>query len=935
MNTSLRGTLKIIMCDTRSFFIFLILMVFTISLQGKAFSSDMSISIHVISVEERASQGTDSSPVPELCIIDPLKRKCGYDGEGKTIRKEIPDADYQKEVSIDESSENSGKQNILRVGKLINGQYTLEIRGIWNQAYRVSIGSRCFDRIISPGKVHRYEIKLAEGRKEIQGDISCEDIIDSMRVVSSLHWIEKTDLLEKLLENLQLAKNFFSEGNKQDALSHIKAFWSEIELLKGSGIKKEIADALIDEVRLLISRYEVYVKTSTSELGSFTLGKGPGQEVVVYATYKKIMAPKVPYDENITSYEIKNRKGKVLYREQNHSDIDREMGFFNEHNFRNSRPPILKIAHLGLITGHPRLKLLFIEKDYVPSSGYSTEYLFLGFNKNGEFSLFGEPLHVARGGLYLAEKDWQKRIQSAKLKDGNLLEFSLAALSYSIIVPLSLDEKQWRFNPPVKKHFAITGIKREKVSHGRVSLNTRPESDELITVEFDRKAEVRFPGAYCEKICLRKSDYGSEYDPVRYTDGWLTIMPPWLHVEINSRQGWAQNVNTFTELGMSHSNTHRTAMIYRKTGKREKSGRTEKVKVRNIWKERFSGCDGTRPYSFCRTSEGGYAVAVCSDYNSDNCCNFQFIKLGRDGKIMFRQKLRRNGDYHVYSMKPTPDGGYIICGHADTIGSGKIWVMKLDRSCTIQWDKTIGSESHDSAQSIQQTSDGGYILAGSSYSSDSIDYDIKIVKLDNSGNVLWNKTMKGKQRELAASILQTPEGGFIIAGTRTSLDTKKDDVWLIKTDKNGEIIWEKALGGNSDDSACSIKGTSDGGYIVAGNTHSYGKGFCSMWILKIDRNGKILWDRAPGEVPEGSAYDVKETAEGDYVVTGTTESYSGGCLLKLDKKGNLKWVKSFSQKEYECPDTILQISRSGFILAGETPHGIHERDLWIVQVEAE
>jgi len=154
--------------------------------------------------------------------------------------------------------------------------------------------------------------------------------------------------------------------------------------------------------------------------------------------------------------------------------------------------------------------------------------------------------------------------------------------------------------------------------------------------------------------------------------------------------------------------------------------------------------------------------------------------------------------FSVHSVRQTSDGGFIVAGYTDSFGAGSsdFWVLKLDADGNVSWQKTYGGSSYDHAESIQQTADGGYIVAGRTNSFGAGNYDLLVLKLDASGNVLWQKTYGGEQMDGAFSVQQTSDGGYIIGGMTESFNVESGDAWVLKLDGNGNVQWQKTYGGN-------------------------------------------------------------------------------------------------------------------------------------------
>jgi hypothetical protein len=243
-------------------------------------------------------------------------------------------------------------------------------------------------------------------------------------------------------------------------------------------------------------------------------------------------------------------------------------------------------------------------------------------------------------------------------------------------------------------------------------------------------------------------------------------------------------------------------------------------------------------------------------------------------------------DDRGYSVQQTRDGGYIIVGETWSYGAGgyDVYLIKVYANGNMQWSKTFGGRGDDRGYSVQQTRDGGYIIVGETWSYGALGDYVYLIKVDANGNMQWSKTF-GKGSDVGYSVQQTSDGGYIIVGTTASYGAGWADVYLIKVDANGNMQWSKTFGGKEPDRGYSVQQTSDGGYIIVGETKSYGAGWADVYLIKVDANGNMQWSKTFGGTGHDEGYSVQQTSDGGYIIVGYTESYGAGeedvYLIKL------------------------------------------------------
>ena len=300
-------------------------------------------------------------------------------------------------------------------------------------------------------------------------------------------------------------------------------------------------------------------------------------------------------------------------------------------------------------------------------------------------------------------------------------------------------------------------------------------------------------------------------------------------------------------------------------------------------------------------------------------------------------------------------------------GKSDAWVVKLNSLGDILWKKCLGGTGNDYARSIQQISDGGFILTGytnsnnGDVSGNNGYYDAWVVKLNSSGDILWQKCLGGTYDDYARSIQQTSDTGFILAGYTFSNDGDVSgnhgfsDAWVVKLNSSGDIIWQKCFGGTNEDYAYSIQQTSDSGFIVAGYTFSNDgdvsgyHGYFDYWVVKLNSSGDIEWQKCLGGTYYDYAYSIQQTSNGGFIVAGSTNSNNGDVsgyhgyfdywVVKLNSSGDIEWQKCLGGTNNDYANSIQQTSDGGFIVAGFTVsndgdvsgnHGAS--DAWVVKL---
>jgi hypothetical protein len=371
------------------------------------------------------------------------------------------------------------------------------------------------------------------------------------------------------------------------------------------------------------------------------------------------------------------------------------------------------------------------------------------------------------------------------------------------------------------------------------------------------------------------------------------------------------------------------------------------------------------------------------------------IAVAQTPSISWQTTIGGNSNDSLSDIKPTGDGGFIVCGKSksnisgnksnNAIGSFDYWVVKLDSRGRVKWNKTFGGLSDDSNPYIIQTPEGGYLVGGKSISNISgnktenainLSYDYWVIKLDKSGNVQWDNTIGGIQLEAVRGLAVAADNkGYLIAGyahSNSGYDKSElnrgssvwSDYWVVKLTKTGTVKWNKTYGGGNEDVLTSFKSTNNGGFIMGGHSYSpaeYEKtdsfvGNCDYWIVKIDANGNRLWDKTIGGRLSDYQTSVSQTSDHGYILGGYSNSpvsfsktgaWRGGTdcwIVKTDSSGNKIWDKTIGGSGIDHLSSIQQTADGGYILGGvsnsdagneKSENSNGGNDIWIIKLDSD
>ncbi len=360
------------------------------------------------------------------------------------------------------------------------------------------------------------------------------------------------------------------------------------------------------------------------------------------------------------------------------------------------------------------------------------------------------------------------------------------------------------------------------------------------------------------------------------------------------------------------------------------------------WNKTFGGLNNDFGWFVQQTYDGGYILTGVTYSIEERNGDIWLIKTDPFGEMEWEKIFGGMNSDIGKTVKQTSDGGYVLAGVTNSIEgrNNDIWLIKTDSNGNIEWSRIFGGSGHEEDPYVQQTSDKGYIIICASNTFGSGRYDFWVIKTDENGVIEWNRTYGGNLDDNGKSIEQTSDGGYILSGSTKSFGSGKYDFWVIKTDENGVIEWNKTYGGPLNENIWSIQQTLDCGFILSGCTSSYGNGDYDFWVIKTDENGVIEWNRTYGGVSEDFCSYVRQTRDKGYILIGQTDSFGSGkkdiWLIKINENGNILWEKTYGGLRSEYGWCITQTQDLGYIFTGFTNSFDEESfDFWLVKVPSD
>lgn len=370
--------------------------------------------------------------------------------------------------------------------------------------------------------------------------------------------------------------------------------------------------------------------------------------------------------------------------------------------------------------------------------------------------------------------------------------------------------------------------------------------------------------------------------------------------------------------------------------------------------------------SVVSTNDGGYAIAGFTQSIDDDIettkstvqYDFWVLKFDREDNLQWKKTYGGTKDDKAYKLIQTNDNGFVIAGHAksDDIdvtsnnGFDDVWVIKTDANGTITWQTNTGFSGTDQGFSVIQTSEGGYFIASiidvtasggagnSKFSARHAGGDYWGIKLNANGTIQWRKYFGGANTDTCYDVAETTDGYLLIGSSDSNdVDIKSNkgsyDFWIVKIDKNGTLLWEKSFGGSEIDEARAIAKSNDGNFIIVGDTRSSDKdvtknnGGADVWAIKINLEGNMLWQKNYGGSNFDVGYSIRKTLDNNFIISGSSRSsdnnfinkgQNDALIMKIDTNGKLLWQKTVGGSEIDFCYDATELTSGSIIAVGES-----------------
>ncbi len=312
-----------------------------------------------------------------------------------------------------------------------------------------------------------------------------------------------------------------------------------------------------------------------------------------------------------------------------------------------------------------------------------------------------------------------------------------------------------------------------------------------------------------------------------------------------------------------------------------------------LWYRTYGGEGTDNGWDILQTEDNGFMILGFTDSFGAGEMDIYLIRTDSDGQKLWERTFGEAKSEYGWALAGTPDGGFVLAGQTDSIGEGDKdgYLVKVDANGDELWSQTYGGPEEDRLYSVDRCVDGGFVLTGTTKSFGADNRNAYLIKTNSSGALEWMQVFGENLDDVGHSVRQTMDKGYIVTGYTKSFGAANYDIWMIKADDTGQLEWQKFYGETRDDRTIYGEQTDDGGYIFVGYSKSFGAGGWDVFLVRAEPTGEVLWHKTFGGRSDDTGYTVIQASDQGFILTGETYSFGEGggdmLLIKVDKNGEI------------------------------------------------
>lgn len=335
------------------------------------------------------------------------------------------------------------------------------------------------------------------------------------------------------------------------------------------------------------------------------------------------------------------------------------------------------------------------------------------------------------------------------------------------------------------------------------------------------------------------------------------------------------------------------------------------------------------------TADGGFLVTGYTASHGAGGTDLWLIRTDRNGDTLWTRTVGGPADDYGWDVEHAEDGGFAIVGFTASWGAGgeDVWLVRIDERGDTLWTRTFGGDGDERAWSLAPTGDGGWVIAGQAEAADAGDFDLFLVRTDAEGEVVWITSHSGPGEERVFDVARVADGGFVFAGTTSDSVDGARDVSLVRVGDDGMLSWQRRFGGEGDAVGHGLVVTPEGGFLVVGYGEGSGVDGSEIYLVRTDADGRELWSQRIGDEGEDRAMMGVRSSMGGYVIAGYTSTEAGDSdayVVKVDEDGEPEWSERFGAAANDRGMMVGETRDGGYVLTGSL--GVVADEAWDVML---